>query len=143
MTDDFDRPTHAAPLWHTRGPSDLLAGWTAAMASVPDLPGAACKGSAEWDYDHDQQPETLAEREARLDAAVAACHGCPVLEVCRRYVDGLPPRERPTGAIAGRVIAPGGRERRVTKPPPNHTAPPPNGAQRAARPATASKEASV
>jgi hypothetical protein len=141
MSDTTDRrPPHMSRLWHTRGASDLVAGWLRAMASIPNLRGAACRGSTAWDWDPLELPETREEREARLAAAVGACRSCRVLDACRRYTAAIPPSQRPTGAVAGRVIAPKGKERRGLA---DHTDPAPNGAQRATQPATAAKEASA
>lgn len=74
--------------------------------STPDLPGALCRGSRGWDWDHDGDPPEEPEfRDARLARAAFTCrHRCPVLEGCRAYLESLPRAEKPTGAMAGRII---------------------------------------
>lgn len=140
-------------LWHSRRDGDLIAGWLDAISTAPDLQGASCKGSADWDWDrHGEMPDA---RDARLAAAVAACQRCPVLERCRRYRDGLPPNRRPAGAFAGEIAAPGVRgvqqtRRGVSRSAAseavargNDTDPAPNVAQRATQPATGTEGATV
>ncbi|MGV0873490.1 hypothetical protein [Mycolicibacterium sp. XJ879] len=108
MTQQADLgPIQAERLRATRRTeTDLLAAWTAQISSAPDLRGALCRGSSEWDYDREREPGP--EREARLARAVATCQHCPVLEQCRTWVDGLPKHRRPYGAVGGRIIRPPG-----------------------------------
>lgn len=62
------------------------------LAAVPDLPGAACAGHAPaFDEDGDEA------------AALALCGRCSALRRCRSWFDGLEPRQRPTGVVAGLV----------------------------------------
>lgn len=104
-----DMTDNAAPrmarLWRNRTPGDLLSDWLDTIAAAPRLDGAACKGSTDFDVDHDCDGEPPEAREDRLHRAVAACHGCPTLDACADWLDGLSPRQRPTGVIAGRVVA--------------------------------------
>lgn len=89
-----------------RTETDLLDAWTAQIGSAPDLHGALCRGSADWDHDRDREP--VADREARLARAVATCERCPVLAQCRAWLDGLPKHRQPTGAVGGRIVRPPG-----------------------------------
>lgn len=107
MSDLRDTAPHMSGLWHSRRDGDLIAGWLDAITTAPDLRGASCKGSADWDWD--RHGEMSDARDARLAAAVATCQRCPVLEGCRRYRDGLPPNRRPAGAFAGAIASPGDR----------------------------------
>ena len=50
-------------------------------ASAADLGGAACRG-ADPDLFFDREGERPAERQARVAAAVAICHDCPVQARC-------------------------------------------------------------
>jgi WhiB family transcriptional regulator, redox-sensing transcriptional regulator len=62
------------------------------VAHIPDLPGAACHGLAPmFDPDHDES------------AALALCATCSALQPCRAWFDGLAPRHRPEGVVAGAV----------------------------------------
>ena len=88
------RPSHA----------DLLAGMLGAIGAAPDLPGALCKGSTDWDADHDGRRESADARGERLARAAETCRRCPALEACGSWLDGLPRHRRPTGVVAGVVI---------------------------------------
>jgi WhiB family redox-sensing transcriptional regulator len=73
-----------------------------ALAGIPRLDGAACRGQA-WAFDPVEQSDNGAEvRDLQL-AALAVCAVCPALDACRTWFDSLPPRDRPTGVIAGRI----------------------------------------
>lgn len=53
----------------------------AVLGLPPELPGARCAGrSPQWDLE--LPGETPDAQAARLNAAVAACHRCPVLDAC-------------------------------------------------------------
>jgi WhiB family redox-sensing transcriptional regulator len=72
----------------------------AALAGIPRLPGAACRGHHElFDPHHGDAPE----RPGAEAKALALCHRCPALAGCSAWFDGLPPKQRPHGVIAGRV----------------------------------------
>ncbi|SBS75599.1 conserved hypothetical protein [uncultured Mycobacterium sp.] len=104
MTTDPNVKRTMARIWHTRTATDLMASWLDAIAAVPRLDGAACRGSVDHDIDHDCDGEPPEAREERLHRAVAVCHGCPALTACRTWLDGLSARQRPTGVVAGRVV---------------------------------------
>lgn len=71
-----------------------------ALAGVPLLEGARCKGRPErFDLD------IRSGREA-VDWATYTCGACPALRKCRRWVDSLPPRQWPSGVVAGRLVDP-------------------------------------
>ncbi|MCZ0732218.1 hypothetical protein [Mycolicibacterium iranicum] len=74
------------------------------LAAIPDLPGARCKGQPDrFDL---PEPYTAADpaTESRLTAAAEVCTRCPALDRCGRWVDGLAPKLRPAGVVAGRVF---------------------------------------
>ena len=82
--------------------ADLLA---ELEATVPRLPGAACRGRAEL-FD----PIEGGEHNPRYwDVTVAAMNicrrECPVLADCRCWLGSLDPAQRPRGVVAGRSIA--------------------------------------
>jgi hypothetical protein len=62
------------------------------LAGIPDLPGAACRGTAPMmDENHDEA------------AALALCSGCGALQACAAWFHSLAPRQRPEGVVAGLV----------------------------------------
>jgi Transcription factor WhiB len=68
--------------------------------AIPRLPDAACKGRGdEFDVTNGRDRQAIAR-------AKAICQSCPVFEDCRDWLAGLPPRERPSGVVAGRYYAP-------------------------------------
>lgn len=70
------------------------------LAGVPLLEGARCKGRPErFDVD------IRSDREA-IDWAVFTCGACPALRKCRGWGDSLPPRQRPSGVVAGQLVDP-------------------------------------
>jgi hypothetical protein len=76
---------------------EVLAG---ALAGIPLLERARCKGQpARFDLD------VRSDREA-IDWAVLTCGACPALTPCRRWVDSSPPRLRPSGVVARKLIDP-------------------------------------
>ncbi|WP_224111297.1 hypothetical protein [Mycobacterium avium] len=80
--------------------SAVWEGLAGALAGVPLLEGAKCKGRPErFDID------IRSDRES-IDWAAYTCGACPALRKCRAWVDGLPPRQRPSGVVAGRLIDP-------------------------------------
>jgi WhiB family redox-sensing transcriptional regulator len=74
------------------------------MAGVPILRGALCRGrhSLMDPQEKGEPDEVVAARHAQ---AIGLCGRCPALTDCRTWVDSLPPKLRPRGVIAGRVIA--------------------------------------
>jgi hypothetical protein len=73
---------------------DELAGY---MLTIPDLPGARCKGNSHvWESDC---PELI-------EYALSQCAACRSLSDCERYLLSLKPRHRPVGVMAGRVVRP-------------------------------------
>jgi len=86
--------------------TDLLG----ALAGVPRLDGALCRGRPElWDEAADREPAAeVAERHAY---ALAACGQCPALTTCAQWLDGLKPSQRPPGVTAGRLLGTGRRGR--------------------------------
>ena len=71
-------------------------------ATTPRLRSASCRGQHEL-FDRTRVRSGQGLHLARAEA-LAVCAGCPVLEQCRAWLDALPPRQRPRGVIAGRVI---------------------------------------
>lgn len=70
-------------------------------ASIPLLPGAACKGrAATFDKAADRTglPGQRAQTEARR-----ICRACPCKVACRTWFDRLPESDRPLGIVAGRL----------------------------------------
>lgn len=43
---------------------------------------------------------------ADVDRAKGVCGTCPALADCRRWIDGLPPHQRPAGVVAGDLLGP-------------------------------------
>jgi WhiB family redox-sensing transcriptional regulator len=75
----------------------------AALSGVPRLDGARCEGRPElFDLDDRSDPE-LIERAAHM------CNACPVLRACAAWLDSLPPKLRPSGVVAARLLLPGGK----------------------------------
>jgi hypothetical protein len=77
----------------------------AAFAAVPRLPAAACLGRHDL-FDRTVEasvggPGGAAEVAAARAEALDVCAVCPALADCRAYLDGLAPRHKPLGAIAG------------------------------------------
>jgi hypothetical protein len=66
-----------------------------ALAGIPRLPGALCRGEAELFDDFDLP-----------DEALQLCAQCPALTDCARWFDSLRPSQRPHGVIAGTVNRP-------------------------------------
>lgn len=80
------------------GPIPLL---VAILTGVPRLPEAACRRQPHL---FDADCADLVEAENREREALRLCRACPELEACQRWVDSLPPRQRPCGVVAGKVI---------------------------------------
>jgi WhiB family redox-sensing transcriptional regulator len=71
-----------------------------ALSGVPRLDDANCLGL--WTLFDEPEPGDADGRDANR-AALELCRTCPSLGDCRTWVDSLPPRDRPTGVIAGRI----------------------------------------
>lgn len=87
----------------------------ALLAGIPALPGARCKGRSAL-YERTVAEHQMTGRltktevdEARREALRLCNNGCPALEPCRAWLDGLPAARRPTGVVAGVVITAGGK----------------------------------
>ena len=74
------------------------------LAAAPRFPGARCRD--QWRlFDTAAAGRSLprvqvAQAQAR---AIALCRGCPALQACAAWVDGLEPWQRPRGVVAGRL----------------------------------------
>ncbi|AZG44822.1 WhiB family transcriptional regulator [Gordonia insulae] len=73
-----------------------IVGLTSALAGLPRLPGAACRG---WPEIFDAE----APADPRAPEALELCAGCPALQLCTAWVDALTPAQRPAGVVAGRL----------------------------------------
>jgi WhiB family redox-sensing transcriptional regulator len=72
--------------------------------SMPLLEGARCVQHRDtFDRTTDRMLGTISMITARRDA-LAICRTCPVLELCRAWVDSLPRSQQPVGVIGGRII---------------------------------------
>jgi hypothetical protein len=81
---------------------------TAALAGVPKLPDAACRGMHRLfdPGERDEPAEVVAERH---EAALHICASCACFADCRSWLESLPARRRPSGVVAGLVVRIGGR----------------------------------
>ncbi|POY04856.1 hypothetical protein C3469_04340 [Mycobacterium kansasii] len=70
------------------------------LGSIPSLPGALCRDRHEL---FDLPAGTSADYEVVAAEALALCRQCPALAGCRVWFDGLSPKQRPAGVIAGQV----------------------------------------
>jgi hypothetical protein len=83
-------------------PADLFA---ALGSAIPALPGANCRSKhALFDPRNADDPD----RDDAEAQALSLCRQCEALAGCSRWFDSLPPRQRPTGVIAGRIHRPKG-----------------------------------
>ncbi|WP_253875600.1 hypothetical protein [Mycobacterium asiaticum] len=84
---------------------------SALIASIPDLPGARCKGAADL-YEATVNEHTKHTHKAELKhartAALRLCAECPAAGPCRQWFDGLPVTHRPVGVVAGQVVTASG-----------------------------------
>jgi len=89
-------------------PTDVLGELAAA---APHLPAARCAGRHKL-FDATIEADR-AGGAAQLDTARAEalriCSGCPEIGPCGRWLDSLPPRQRPLGVVAGRINPKKGR----------------------------------
>jgi hypothetical protein len=75
------------------------------LAGAPAFPGARCRGKHHL-FDPaaaDERPDVVDARQAQ---ALGLCSHCPALARCASWLDGLPPKKRPLGVVAGRVNNP-------------------------------------
>ena len=74
-----------------------------ALAGAVSLPGARCRNRSHlFDAgEPNEEPGTVA---ARHSQAIGQCNLCPSFQKCADWLDSLPPRRRPSGVVAGRVI---------------------------------------
>jgi hypothetical protein len=104
--------------WVANTPAAAIAGIAALLSGIPALPDASCRGI----------PKTFdlgaADDPARVEQAKAICRSCPALERCRDWIDRTPPSLRPSGVVAGRLVAPP-RVRKVQQPPQSRPRKPP------------------
>jgi hypothetical protein len=75
----------------------------AALAAIPALPGANCRGKHDL---FDLRDVNDADRDDAEAHALSLCRQCEALAGCSRWFDSLPPRQRPTGVIAGPIHRP-------------------------------------
>lgn len=86
-----------------RGPNGTL---RALVASVPDLPRAACVGTDPelWSSDT-YATESPRTRDERTDRAVAVCRACPEFAPCHEWVASSRHYEL-NGVVAGGMVIP-------------------------------------
>lgn len=74
------------------------------LAAAPRLSGASCRGHAQLFDRTSGKSQATDTRKART-AALTVCHTCPALQACSGWLDRLPPNQRPTGVVAGQIVA--------------------------------------
>lgn len=72
------------------------------LNAIPNLPGSLCRGHEHVFDPPDDHPDPGPLHRAAIDV----CGICPALTACREWVQGLTPRERPTGVTAGLLHTP-------------------------------------
>ncbi|GAB3019566.1 WhiB family transcriptional regulator [Mycobacterium bourgelatii] len=86
--------------WAAQPPAATLAALAAAVADIPPLDGAACRGRPDlFDLDPGAEPE-------QVEHAQAICRTCPALRRCAEWLAATPPPRRPCGVVAGRLVEP-------------------------------------
>lgn len=103
----YTQPTSTSTAAHLLPPHQPPDRYTVALlaelaAQTPRLSGAKCVGRHQL-YDSTATRCGNAIHQARAEA-LALCGSCPALTLCAAYVDSLPPRQRPHGVVAGRII---------------------------------------
>jgi hypothetical protein len=74
-----------------------------AAGSTPYLDGAVCRGRhSVFDVNEHADPD-------RIEYAVHQCRGCPALTAGAAWVASLPPKQRPSGVVAGVLYGDAGR----------------------------------
>lgn len=92
------------------------------MAHRPPLLAAACAGQWElFDEQNHDKRETATAAQQRHTHAALLCAACPELDPCRRWADGLTPRQRPPGVLAGQIPVPARPPGRPPSTPPDET----------------------
>lgn len=81
-----------------------------ALGIIPSLPGAKCRGRDRL-FDEAQPNEDEDTVDQRHAEALTLCCQCPALERCTDWLLDLPPGQRPTGVVAGRLNMPKPRGR--------------------------------
>ncbi|ORA66029.1 hypothetical protein BST23_11925 [Mycolicibacterium elephantis] len=88
-----------------------LADLLAELAASPNLTGAACRGRHDLFDPVDRDDPRVAE-------AVRICQTqCPALEACHAWLASTPSTRRPSGVVAGTLIAPPRPRVRAPQPP--------------------------
>jgi hypothetical protein len=78
----------------------------AALAGVPNLPQAACRG----EHSLFESPDPL-----DIDDAIAICARCPALDACQQWYASLAPRHRPTESTVAGQYRPAPRQKKPRK----------------------------
>jgi hypothetical protein len=73
-----------------------------ALVGAPAFSGARCRGRHQL-FDEAERYEPSEIVAARHAQALSLCHGCSALPRCGEWFNGLPPRNRPTGVVAGQL----------------------------------------
>lgn len=84
--------------------TENLDGLVGALAGIPSLPGARCRGRAPLFDCDDDDPEII-------QYAIWQCRACPALADCRDWVTTLRPSQRPSGVTAAVMRRPGKQRR--------------------------------
>jgi hypothetical protein len=72
------------------------------LGAIVALPGARCRGRHHL-FDPPTPHEDELDAEDRHRQALGLCSHCPSAQRCRDWFDGLPPKDRPKGVVAGQV----------------------------------------
>ena len=76
--------------------SNTWQGLSAALAGIPELPGARCRGR--WSvWDETDNPEII-------EYAKNQCQACPALAECKEWFESLKASKRPIGTVAGQLV---------------------------------------
>lgn len=82
----------------------------ALLESIPALDGARCKGRSDLfertngEHHMTGRVTTTELDDARSEALRLCNNGCPALDPCRAWLQGLPAAQRPRGVVAGQVV---------------------------------------
>ncbi|MFN8090550.1 MAG: hypothetical protein U0R81_16570 [Mycobacterium sp.] len=88
--------------------SDTYTDLLLALAGVPALPGARCRGRSHL-FDEAPPGEDPEVTGYRHQHALTLCRGCTALASCTEWVGSLPKSKRPPGVVAGQVRESGSR----------------------------------
>ena len=84
------------------------------LAGIPTLPGARCRGKHHL-FDAAAPGEDAATISALHNQALALCSRCRAKSRCEEWFSSLPPKDRPSGVVAGKIrTSPVGRPRKST-----------------------------